>query len=81
MRDEQGTRRKGHSTTEQIVILRNIINFIDFKKTFETVERAKLWLILRHYGIPHVLVEVITKIHCVINGGYTSEWFSVETGI
>ena len=62
------------------------INFIDSKKAFDSAERTKVWTVLRYYKIPNVLVEAMKNIYngstsCVINGGSTSEWFSVETGI
>ena len=64
LREEQAGFRKGRSCTEQIFALRNIIeqslehqknlviNFIDFKKAFDSVHRPSLWKILKHYGIP-----------------------------
>lgn len=56
---------------DQIFTLRNIIeqcikwnsplliNFIDFKKAFDSVNRKTLWKILRNYGIPSKLVTTI----------------------
>ena len=61
LRQEQAAYRRGRGATEQIFILRNIlqqsaewqtplyIGFIDFKKAFDSVRRDKLWNILRHY--------------------------------
>ena len=58
LRDELVGLRKGRSCTEQIFTLRNIIkqslhhqqdliiNFIDFKKAFDSVHRPSLWKIL-----------------------------------
>jgi len=64
LRDEQAGFRKGRLCTEQIFALRNIIeqciefqqplsiNFVDFKKAFDSVHRESLWSIARLYGIP-----------------------------
>ena len=61
LREEQADFRKGRSCTEQIFALQNIIeqslehqkdlviNFIDFKKAFDSVHRPSLWKILKHY--------------------------------
>ena len=58
LRNEQAGYRKGRGTTEQISILRNIIeqanewqarlyiNFIDFEKAFDSIHRESLWLIM-----------------------------------
>ena len=63
LRDEQAGYRRGRSCTEQFT-LRNIIeqslehqqdliiNFIYFKKAFDSVHRPSLWKILKYYGIP-----------------------------
>ena len=98
LRNEQAAFRKGRGTSEQVFILRNIleqcaewqaplyINFIDFKKAFDSVVRDKLWNILGHYGIPKIFINIIRKMYegstsCVVEGGKTTEWFEVKTGV
>jgi len=75
LRQEQAAYRRGRGTTEQIFILRNILEqsaewqtpfyiaFIDFKKAFDSVRRDKLWNILRHYGIPDNFVDIIQELY------------------
>ena len=72
LRDEQAGFRKGRGCTDQIFALRNIIeqclewntalciNFIDFRKAFDSIHRDSLWTILRSYGIPPKIVELIS---------------------
>ena len=69
LRKEQAGFRPGRGTTEQILILRNIIeqslewlsslyvNFIDFEKAFDSVLRDSLWLIMRSCGIPFKIIS------------------------
>ena len=64
LREEQAGFRSGRSCSEQILTLRNIIeqsiefnsslyiNFIDFKKAFDSVHRESVWEIAQIYGIP-----------------------------
>ena len=64
LRKEQAGFRSVRGTTEQIFILRNIleqvnewqatlyINFVDFEKAFDSVHRNGLWMIMSQYGIP-----------------------------
>ena len=71
LRDEQAGFRAGRGTTEQIFILRNVLEqcaewnanlymlFIDFEKAFDSVHRETLWNIMRHYGIPDKLVRMV----------------------
>ena len=71
LREEQAGFREGRGTTEQIFILRNIIEqavewnsnlyicFIDYEKAFDSVDQETLWNILRYYGIPEKLIRLI----------------------
>lgn len=75
LRKEQAGFRAKRSTTEQIFILRNIleqanewrvglyIHFVDFEKAFDSIHRGSLWNILRSYGIPSKMVRVIAGIY------------------
>ncbi|VDO49920.1 unnamed protein product, partial [Schistosoma margrebowiei] len=59
------------SCTDQIATLRIIveqsvewnsslyINFIDYEKAFDSVDRRTLWKLLRHYGVPEKIVNII----------------------
>ena len=98
LRKEQPGFRPKRSTTQQIFILRNILeqanewrtavytHFIDFEKAFDSVHRDSLWNIMESYGIPDKFFRVITGIFdgfecAVIDGGETSQWFKINTGV
>ncbi|VDP41848.1 unnamed protein product [Schistosoma margrebowiei] len=61
--------------TDQVAILRIIveqliewnsslhINFIDYEKTFGSVDRRTLWKLLRHYGVPEKIVNIIRNLY------------------
>ena len=71
LRKEEAGYRQGRGTTEQVFILRNIIeqanewqatvyvNFIDFEKAFDSVHRYSLWIIMQKYGIPEKIIRII----------------------
>jgi hypothetical protein len=75
LRNEQAAYRKGHGTAEQIFVLRNVveqsiewqaplyINFIDFRKAFDSIIREKLWKILKTYGIPDLFIDIIKEMY------------------
>ena len=75
LRKEQAGFRLKRSTTEQIFMLRNIleqanewrvglyVHFVDFEKAFDSVHRESLWNIMRSYGIPGEMVRVIADIY------------------
>ena len=75
IRDEQAGFRCGRSCTDQIATLRIImeqslewrsplyINFVDFRKAFDMVDRCTLWRVLRHYGIPCKIVNIIQGLY------------------
>ncbi|KAK1805428.1 hypothetical protein P4O66_019744 [Electrophorus voltai] len=89
---------KSKPDSEQIYTLRNIIkqciefqcplliNFIDFKKAFDSVHRGSLWKVLRAYGIPQRFVNIFQNLYissscCVrTDDGYT-DFFNIETGV
>ena len=95
LRKEQAGFRKGRNCTEQIFALRNIIeqctewqrqlyiNFVDFEKAFDSVHRDSLWRILRAYGIPAHMVNLIKSFYsnysCCMKG--SNIWFEVKTGV
>ena len=95
LRKEQAGFRKGRGCTEQIFALRNIIeqctewqrqlyiNFVDFEKAFDSLHRDSLWKILRHYGIPQTLIEIIQSFYCNFSCtvGNSDLSFEVKTGV
>jgi len=66
-----------------------IVNFIDFRKAFDSIHRPALWRIVRilqQYGLPTKIITVIQKLSeesssAVRVNGDTSGWFQVETGV
>nr|KAG5710457.1 hypothetical protein BaRGS_022275 [Batillaria attramentaria] len=98
LRDEQAGFRKERSCTDQIATLRIIVEqtiewqtplyvcFIDFEKAFDSVDRESIWTILRHYGVPEKMVDIIKQLYngfsCkVIHNGKLSDEFQVTTGV
>ena len=98
LRKEQAGFRKGKSCKDQIFVLRNIveqslewqtpiyINFIDFEKAFDSVHRNSLWSLLRIYGIPSKIVDIIRILHdgfqcSVVHESTTTDWFGVTSGL
>lgn len=95
LRNEQAGFRKGRGCIDQIFALRNIIeqctewqrqiyiNFIDFEKAFDSIHREGLWNILRLYGIPQHIVDLIKTFYanfkCRV--GSSSLVFQVKTGV
>ena len=71
LRSEQTGFRKRKGCCDQVFVLRNIIkqctewqrqliiNLIDFEKVFDSIHRESLWKILRQYGIPTKIVNLI----------------------
>ena len=97
LRDEQAGFRQHRSCADQIATLRIIIeqslewnsslyvNFIDFKKAFDSIDRELLWQVMKHYGIPDKLVRIIQNMYqgatCrVVHCGQLSEAFELLTG-
>ncbi|XP_043921714.1 cyclic nucleotide-gated cation channel beta-3 [Protopterus annectens] len=75
LREEQAGFRKNRSCTDQIATLRIIveqsvewssplhINFVDFEKAFDSVDRETLWSLLKHYGIPTKIGQPVRELH------------------
>ncbi|VDO90786.1 unnamed protein product [Schistosoma margrebowiei] len=86
------------SCTDQIATLRIIveqsiewnsslyINFIDYEKAFDSVDRTTRWKLLRLYGVPQKIVNIIQSsydgLHCkIVHGGQLTNLFEVKTGV
>ena len=97
-RREQAGFRKNNSCTDHIASLRIIveqciewqsslfINFVDFEKAFDSLDRTILWQLLRHYGIPIKLVNIIKCMYVgftgqVIANGKLSDALHIKTGV
>ena len=98
LRDQQAGFRRNRSCADQMASLRIIveqslewnsplyINFIDYEKAFDSVDRETLGKLLRHCGVPEKFVSLI---HCtyqemtckVAHAGQLSESFEVRTGV
>ncbi|VDP52022.1 unnamed protein product [Schistosoma margrebowiei] len=62
------------------------ISFIDYEKAFDSVDRTTLWKLLRHYGVPQKIVNIIQNsydgLHCkIVHGGHLTKSFEVKTGV
>src|ERR1700753_2667348 len=98
LRKEQAGFRQNRSCIDHIASLRIIVeqslewqsllymNFIDFKKAFDMVDREVLWKILRYYGLPIKIVNIIRSLYTntryrVIHNSDLTESFEVKTGV
>ena len=71
LREQQAGFRKDRSCTDQIAALRIIIeqslewntflflNFVDFEKAFDSLDREILWSLMAHYAIPQKFINII----------------------
>ena len=98
LRDNQNGFRVGRSTTSHILALRRLLEgarsrnlpavllFIDFKKAFDSIHRGVMLKILRAYGIPDIIVDLIgvlytdTKAQILTPDG-VSELFDILAGL
>ena len=98
LRDQQAGFRRNRSCADQITSLRIIveqsiewnstlyINFIDYEKAFDSVDREIMWKLLRHYGVPDKIISLVRcsyeDMSCKIaHAGQLSESFEVKTGV
>ena len=96
--DTQCGFRKGRSTVDQIWVTRQVVEkaaeyqtpvylcFVDLSKAYDSVDRTALVAILRSYGVPHQLVDIIQELYTgtgchVRTADGVSEDFQVKTGV
>jgi len=63
-----------------------IINFIDYKKAFDSVHRPSLWKILTHYGIRDRFINIFKPLYdnsscCVKTASGYTEFFEIVSGV
>ena len=97
IRTEQARFWPGVGCIDHIFTLRNIIeqsiewnsrvyiNSIAFEKAFDSIHRKSLWKILKAYGCPEKLIDIIkscyTNFSCsVIHNNMLTEWFNIPSG-
>ena len=98
LRENQAGFRSSRSCVDQIATLRIIIeqsiewnsplylNFIDYEKAFDSVDRDTIWQLLSSYGIPQKIITMIKATYDdstsrVIHKGKLSNEFKVKTGV
>ncbi|VDP72059.1 unnamed protein product [Schistosoma mattheei] len=98
LRDQQAGFRKNRSCTYQVATLRIIveqsielnsslhINFTDYEKAFDGVDRTTPWKLLRYYGVPQKIFNIIRSSYdgsnCkIVHGGQLTNPFEVKTGV
>ena len=61
----------------------SVCDFVDFAKAFDSIHWDSLWRILRAYGIPSHLVEIIRSFYCnfTCSVGDDVILFEVKTGV
>ena len=54
-----------HITVEETLEWNSLlyVNFVDFQKAFDSLDRNSLWTLMRHYGIPEKLITIIQKLY------------------
>ena len=81
--DRQNAHHRGTVTGVDLPLY---INFIDYQKAFDSVDRETMWKLLRHYGVP---VKIISLIRCtfqnmscrIAHAGQLSESSEEKTGV
>jgi hypothetical protein len=51
------------------------LNFVDFEKAFDSLDREVLWNLMPHYGIPQKLIKIIRNSYNNIHEGKLTECF------
>ena len=98
LREEQCGFRKCRGCIDQLFALRQIVKkcmafqlnvsfcFIDFRAAFDLVDREMMYKIMKHYGLPQNVMNVICNSYngfkcCVKAEGEKGQMFDVKTGV
>ena len=98
LRNNQNGFRRGGSTLSQILCIRRLIEesvvcnkdlalvFVDFSKSFDSVDRDKMFEILGLYGIPTKIINAIKVLYTdtvssILTSDGETEPFSILSGI
>ena len=77
--------KTGKVTTEQIFILRNILEqanewrgliytyFVDFEKKIDSVHKESLWAVMKSYGVQDMIIRAIRGIYEGFECAYIEE--------
>jgi len=62
------------------------VHFVDFEKAFDSLHRDSLWTIMRQYGIPQKLIQMVKTLYedfqcSIMDENETTDWFPVTTGV
>ena len=62
------------------------INFVDFKKAFDSVHRETVWNIAKVYGIPQNFISIFKNLYlnsscCIKTGTSHTEFFDIVSGV
>ncbi len=97
--EEQAGFREGYSTVDNIFILQTIVQkylstkggkfyalFVDFSKAFDSVNRHKLWNLLRSHGLSRKMNKLLCSIYenikvCVRHNNEVSKTFTSHVGV
>ena len=63
-----------------------VINYVDFKKVFNSIHRPSLWKILRIYGVPESYISIFKSLYrysscCVKTESGITELFEILSGV
>ena len=98
LRDNQAGFRQNRSCADEIATLRIIIEqslefnsalytvFIDFQKAFDSLDRAVLWKLMGHYGIPEKFILIIKNTYTgmqsrILHESQLTDTFDITTGV
>ena len=96
--EEQAGFREGRGCDDHIFVLRHIVeqsdewkkslvlNFVDFWRAFDSIQRPSMWMLLKLYGIPNKIIDVIKSTFegsksCVRVRQENTDWFEILTGV